>query len=311
MENYDNSISGPPFAGHFCHDVLVGHRKRGRNRAAGNNDLPLNDYFVYSSSNSEAPTGLSQAGKFYDMGNFQIASNGTQSATPAGELWVEHSWTMIRRKQSTPLGQELISAHWVEGPAATANAATTSFMGTSGGVLRTGSNWPGVCTKTTFTIPLVGYYLVAAGWTGTVTVAPTLTAGANLTGLMFLGDSVYPDLTTAASGLGMCMYLYNCTAAGTGTANTVTISGLTGLAAGTADVLIAQINGGITITKKTAIDTIMERLSAMEKRLLTTVREEPDSDFEEKSMSSSSSLSLDRSVHLSRDTVRTLLAAVK
>jgi len=40
MENYEASVSGPPFAGHFCHDVSVAHKTRGRNRSKGN-DLSL------------------------------------------------------------------------------------------------------------------------------------------------------------------------------------------------------------------------------------------------------------------------------
>lgn len=309
MENYDDSESGPPFAGHFCHDVLEVHKKRGRNRGTGASNMPLNDYFVFSSANSEAPTGLSQAGKWYDMGNFQIASNGTQSATPAGELWVEHSWTMIRRKQSTPLGQELLSAHWVESPAASAAAAGSAFLGTAGGILRTGSNWPGVATGSTFTLPVPGVFLIAGVFNGSVTVAPAYALGANVTALVVQTDNLNSLSTAVSGGTTVSVLTVTVGAAGTGAANTVTISGLTNLAAGKSDVFIAQMPGGIMLLKKSSVEGIEMRLREIEKRLLSRICEEPDSDFEEKSSSSSSSssLSLDRSVHLSRDAVRQLL----
>jgi len=146
LENYEGSVSGPPFAGHFVHDVSVAHKSRGRNRSKGD-ALALNQYFVFSSANIAAPTG--QAAKFYDMGQFQLCSNGAQAATPAGELWVEHEWTLIRRKQETPIGQQVLYAHVVEGPLASAAAAGSAFLGTTGGTLATGSTIPVVSTTST------------------------------------------------------------------------------------------------------------------------------------------------------------------
>jgi hypothetical protein len=311
MENYDNSISGPPFAGHFAHDVLVGHRKKGRNRAVGGNDLPLNDYFVFSSANAEAPTGLSQAGKFYDMGNFQVASNGTQAATPAGELWVEHSWTMIRRKQSTPLGQELTQGHIVSSAAGT--AATATILGTTGGVLRSGSNLTTVLTTTTFTLPNPGYYLVAMGLFGTLSSAsaPSLGVGSNITPLQVMNNNGSSASTATNTGGTQSAYLalLSVTASGTGAANTCTPA-CASYSAGNTDIFISQVSSGLT---KPPVVTVEQRLRDLEAMINRRYLVEPDSDFECKtplavSSSSSSSLSLDRSVHLSREAVRTLLA---
>jgi hypothetical protein len=35
MENYEGSVSGPPFAGHFVHDVQEVHKAKGRNKSGG------------------------------------------------------------------------------------------------------------------------------------------------------------------------------------------------------------------------------------------------------------------------------------
>jgi len=309
MENYDDSESGPPFSGHFMHDVLEVHKKRGRNRGSGG-AMPLNNYFVFSSANQEAPSGLSQIGKFYDLGNFQIASNGTQTASPAGELWVEHSWTMIRRKQETPLGQSLLGAHISESPVNTAAAAGSAFLGTSGGTVHSGSNLVVSPTGNTFLLPVVGNWLVAGFWAGSVTVVPTLTGGANIA-VLNTSDGVVNNGLFSVAGNATSGYLtFIVSASGTGAANTVTITGLTNLAAGHADIFIQQISSGLT---KPAALTIEQRFRALEDRFarLSSVAEVADSDFEEKtpasSCSSSSSLSLDRSLYLSRDAVRQLL----
>jgi len=83
LENYEHAISGPPFSGIIVHDVLEQHRRRFKGKAR---DLSLNNYYVYPSANSIAPT--TDQAKWYDMGNFQLACNGAQAGL-VGELWVE------------------------------------------------------------------------------------------------------------------------------------------------------------------------------------------------------------------------------
>lgn len=235
MENYYGSIKGPPYATKMVHDVIRAHR--GRKGSNGRKtDLSLNNYFVYSSGNSSAPS--NSTSKFYDIGLFQLAVANMVGSGIIGELYVEYSFTMIRPKQQTPLGQNLLTAHIVEGPAATAAASGSAFLGTTGGVLRGGSTLPVVSTKSTFTIPAAGNYLVAAQFDGAVTVIPTFTPGSNISGTSILADNSLYVVNAVSSNYALGVWIYTVSASGTGSANTVTISGLTNLASGYADILI-------------------------------------------------------------------------
>jgi len=249
LENYAHSETGAPFTGVFCHDVLE-HARR-RSKVSRNPELALKSYFVYSSGNASAPS--NSTSKFYDIGLFQLACNNTQSGV-LGELWVEYSFTMVNRKQQTPLGQNLLAAHIVESPAASAAAAGSDFLGTSGGVLRAGSTLPTVVGKATFTLPVQGVFLVAASWNVAVTIQPTITYGSNITALTYLADNSANENAAVQSGLTVYLAMVSVAAAGTGATNTATITGLTNLAAGTADIVIAQIPGGLLQPPRPASD---------------------------------------------------------
>jgi len=241
MENYEGSVNGPPFCGHFMHDVHTTHRARGLNKAKGN-DLALNQYFVYSSANQAAPA--ASTAKFYDMGNFQVSSSNTQAAT-MGELWVEHSWTMIRRKQQTPLGQNLLSAH--VSAAAAGTATTAAPLGTTGGLLRSGSTIPVVSTTNTFTLPSAGRFVVAVNYSGSISGAGSLGFGANITALTLLTNNTSAGVNSFnAGGIAWSLYIVDVSTAGTAAANTVTITGPT-MSGGNTDVLISQLNGGFNL----------------------------------------------------------------
>jgi len=313
LENYEGSVSGPPFAGHFVHDVSIAHKSRGRNRSKGD-ALALNQYFVFSSANIAAPTG--QAAKFYDMGQFQLVSNGAQAATPAGELWVEHEWTLIRRKQETPIGQQVLYAHVIEGPLASAAAAASKFLGTTGGTLVTGSTIPVVSTASTFTLPIAGTFVLTFSTVGSTTVVATFTPGGNITATpTILVDSSAAAANAVAAGTSVQVAVFTVSANGTGAANTITITGLTSLAAGKVDIFITQISGGALLalkskdTQKEAFAALCERFDELEKKLarsqtlsLTAVSE-PDTPCEEIKETDG----LDSSVHISKSTAEQLL----
>jgi len=239
MENYVGSVKGPPYAPVIMHDVMQGHKTRNSRRG----DFALNNYFVNPSGNSAAPSGSTS--KFYDLGLFQMATSGNAVTTEIGELYVTYSFTMIRPKQQTPLGQNLLQAHIVEFPSASASAST-SYLGTTGGVLRAGSTLQSVVGRTTFTLPVVGTFIVASQWNGSVTNPPTFALGSAITAYVILNDSTNGLVQSISSGTNTTsIAIYNVATAGTGTANTITIGSLTNLAAGTADILIAQISTGL------------------------------------------------------------------
>jgi len=244
MENYYGATKGPPYACVMVHDVIRSHRgRRGGGRDSRSGDLPLRDYYVYSSGNASAPS--NSTSKFYDIGQFQLAVANMVGTGIIGELYVEYSFTMIHPKQQTPLGQNLLAAHIVESPATTAAASGSAFLGTTGGVLRAGSTLPSVATKSTFTLPVAGVFLVAASWNVGVTVAPVISYGSSITGLAYLADNSAISNAAAQSGITAYLAMVSVASAGTGAANTATISVLTNLAAGTADIFIVQIPGGL------------------------------------------------------------------
>jgi len=245
MENYEGCVSGPPFSGHFCHDVEVAHRNRGRNRSKGD-ALALNQYFVYSSGNQEAPSG--QPGKFYDMGNFQIMENKCQASSPAGELWVEHSWTMIRRKQQTPINQAALQAHITELPKASATGAHP--LGTTGGSLAVGSTIPITFSDTQhFTIPIVGNFLQVSSWMGAnIAAIPSFVPGSNIS----YSQNIFQDDTGGnnsgfQSSASWDIRVATVIGAGTTSANYVGIGGNTSMTAATCDIFLVGISTGLML----------------------------------------------------------------
>jgi len=252
MENYYGRVKGPPYATIMTHDVLMAHRKKGKRNA----NLPLNQYFVYSSGNGSAPS--SSTSKFYDVGLFQLACSNMASSGVIGELYVEYSFTMIGPKQATPLGQNLLYAHVVESAAGTSAAATP--LGTTGGILRAGSTLPVVCTTTTFTLPVVGTYLVAVDFSGAVAAVATLTPGSAITSAANLEDNANNGgRFTFSSNRCTGLIIYTVASSGTGANNTVTIGGLTSMASGSADVVISQVSSGFTISKDASLDCSLEQ----------------------------------------------------
>lgn len=239
MENYEGSVNGPPYSVCLVHDVIVAGRKRNKR------DLALNDYFVYSSANVAAPS--TSTSKFYDIGLFQLAVANMVGSGVIGELWVEYSFTMIRPKQQTPLGVNALYAHVVEGAAGTAAAAGSAFLGTTGGLLRPGSTIPVVSTQSTFSLPLAGTFLVSTTWVGSVTVVPSFSPGSNISLVSVLHDNATADTQAVSSGVTCWIGVYSVAASGTAAANLLTISGLTNLSSGTADILISQVSAGITL----------------------------------------------------------------
>jgi len=317
MENYEGSVSGPPFAGHFMHDVQEVHKAKGRNRSGGA-QMALNQYFVYSSANQAAPA--NSTAKFYDLGLFQVATNGlavvATQAVPIGELWVEHEWTLIRRKQETPIGQQALYAHIVESPAASAAAAGSAFIGTSGGLLRAGSTIPCVSTSTTISMPVAGTFLCCFQASGSVTGGMTVSFGSNISGSLLLNDSANSNRNSVSSNVATYIGIHVVSGPGTGAANLMTIGGLTALAAGTFDCFIAQISGGATFTSRpslnqitSAFDALCERFDKLEQRLVTgsdslqkCIVSEPDTPFEEEK-----GPELESSVHISKSAAEQLM----
>jgi hypothetical protein len=146
-ENYEHSISGAPFSGIIEHDILGEHKKRFGTAKRGGNDLSLNNYFVNYAPNQLAP-GATPA-KFYDMGNLQVLVNGTQAGV-IGELWIEYSFTLIRRLQLPGAPQGGV-AHWYGPLPTTADNFASSVL--QPGYTLTGLNAPITAAANVITFP--------------------------------------------------------------------------------------------------------------------------------------------------------------
>jgi hypothetical protein len=220
----------------------------------------------------------------YAHGLMQIASVGLQGTSQViGRLFVGYE-SDFAICITPPPGVSALAAHITETQVTTASA--TYPLGNVKGVFAAGSNLTSVATSTTFTLPLTGLYLVTGNWVGSgVAAVPIMTAGANITRATnyFSDDSVaflssYNSAGTAASYI----TAYSVNTAGTGTANTVTISGLTSLVTATADIFITQLSPNILTSP--ALPPISNnhmalRLAALEKRF-SQVELKCDDDYE-------------------------------
>jgi len=268
MENYFNSDRGAPYC-EIVHDVLMGDHAL--------KDEPLKDYFVNSSANLIAPTSDTTNNKFYDLGNFQLGTQGTVDATSEiGELYVTYSFTMIRPKQQTPLGQNFLSSHYIGTTPTTANA----FAGTT---QRTGSNVNMTAATNTITFQTVGryvvQYLVTAATSVTIT-APTLVGCATVANLQTanLGNGFLAGNASAAASYTVMLDV-------TAVAATLVMNN-TVVAGSFWDLFVTQVSSGLalsTIKRSPAVEDLSSRLNRLElllqrsNRLPTNV----DSDFDD------------------------------
>jgi len=225
MESYEYSCSTVPFTG-MIHPVECDH-----------NANVLNDMYI---RNGNIPSGADI--RLYDLGNFQYAVQGMQSAYTCGELWV--SYDVLLSKPRIQPNSNYTFAHIVESPLASATAAAP--LGTTGGVLTTDSNLFGVSVSlsaptTSIIISIPGYYLLVDGWNGTG-IAGTYSfasRGANIID----GPAIFEGFSTHAinsftSTLSSGFNLIQVTAPGSSTANTITLTGPGSMASGHTDLVI-------------------------------------------------------------------------
>lgn len=176
----------------------------------------------------------------YDLGNFQLATVGMQSAYIIGELWVSYHVRLLKpRIDLTPTGT---FTHVSETAAASATAAAP--FGTTGGTVRVGGNVPGIVAGSTTTINFnnPGTYFLNWRWVGTGMAGnPGFTYGANMAAATqtIFNNSTQADAVTA-TGSTVLNYttVLNVHTTGTSTLNAITVVGPTSMAAGKLDLII-------------------------------------------------------------------------
>jgi len=210
--------------------------------------------------------------RFYDIGNFQIATVGQQASSNIGELWVSYHIRLFKPKVATPIGAQVLDAH------ATGTAATAAVPFANATVKGT-SNIPGFAvTNTTICLPVPGSWLVVMNWyTANNNMAgypnPVSSYGSNLTGDNLSAAGIAASSTGAywssfTSNQSLAMVMVNVSTAGTGAANLLTVVGPTSLTGGVWDVFATQLSSGLTsLIKKTPFEVLMEKVSLLEERL--------------------------------------------
>lgn len=176
--------------------------------------------------------------QFYDLGNLQIATQGMQvGVTTVGELWVTYHVRLLKPRMAIPVASTSKYAHFIEFGAGTAVPGLP--FGSVGGVRSASSNLDVKCGFNSFIIPDAGIYGIFIKWASAtpITAGPVLTPGANFTNYNVIHGSastagIYGSTSTFIQSFVIV------TTAGTGAANTITVSGLTGMTLGVCDMYI-------------------------------------------------------------------------
>jgi hypothetical protein len=331
LENYEHAVSGPPFSGILCHDVVAEHRKRFRGK---NRDLSINNYYCYPSANSIGPS--TDQAKWYDMGNFQLVINGCQAGI-IGELWVEYSFTMIRRKQpefpiggsaihlksyaddataASPLGLSpyttMSAASSGASVSGVAPGSTLSVINMAGDLSLYTGNTIGLnnATDTLLNLPNVSAtWFVYFAWYDAAGIAavPAIAASGGATSVAVIqgatgllgffnadgqSSSVSKVITTTA------------TATPTTASNLLTLSGNTSMTSGDLDIYIIRIPNALitSVLPPLGFDSLIQRLSLLEQSLHRSRSSTHNVECkEQKDTSGALSLSDDDTIHVEPD----------
>lgn len=184
--------------------------------------------------------------QLYDVGNFQVATQGMQSSYTAGELWVSYHVRFSKpRLDLTPVTG---SARFSSGPFDT--GSNLNPQGTAGWITSY-STLPGVLIPVApgvpgrgFTLQATGYYFVVICVSNTfagVTSPPSITFGSNIVATPNLFPQGISPATAFqgvnSSSVGMLLYYLQAVSSGTDAANFVTILG-----GGTVADAVVQVN---------------------------------------------------------------------
>lgn len=173
---------------------------------------------------------------FYDLGNFQIATQGMQNGvTTVGELWVSYHIRLVKPRMTIPVFSTQVFNHSVEGVAS--SATVINPFSAAGLVMANGSTLVVPSTNTSFYLTNAGSYSITIFWqnsSANITALATFTLGANLA-----YNNIMHGTGHACSPVGSSYMIAQLTITvntpGNGVNNQVVINGLTGLNAANVD----------------------------------------------------------------------------
>lgn len=191
--------------------------------------------------NSSLPSTADQ--RFYDLGNLQIASVGSQATATVGELWVSYHVRLSKPKLNPYTGGTTF-AHARESPNATATNGAP--LGTTPSVQY--NSVPGLSfpTNSTILVSTPGTYMLHMVSIGNTTAPLTLSYGTGISSSPNnIQDGTQNHNVNLSSGNGTNYIAYfTISAFGTGAANTITIGGLSSGSVNTTDVWVYPIPSG-------------------------------------------------------------------
>jgi len=245
---------------------------------------------MYIRTATSLPAGADQ--RFYDLGNFQIATTGMQAAVTIGELWVSYHVELIKPKLPAVIGASIPIYH-----ARPPGGGNFSLTTGSGGAIYPNGTWPVQIGSTmnlnassaggnTFSIQLFqqGNFLIyfTTNSVGNLCISSQWSAslGANISGYnLFVGgnntgsaQSISTPIVTGANLQQHNNYMSSVyvSANGTAAANVITFTD-NGLASGNStwafDIVVVQIPGLIALNKRGAsrmtADTFQRSLGSL------------------------------------------------
>ncbi len=165
--------------------------------------------------------------RLQDLGNFQIATIGSQAACDVGELWVTYHVRFFKPQFFAPTLSQPMTAR-ISTTSATASAPMNLALQIGTLPIQV-SSYGAFNTNTQFVLPYTGNYFIITAANGSVSGTNILTFGQNITavsgGMVVSGT----QFATVGGGTEASISTLKVTIAGTGAANVVTLPTYTGL----------------------------------------------------------------------------------
>jgi len=270
MENYEGNANGPPYQKIIRHVVNVEGRRMGQ-------VLPYRERYVRSGAvPSSSPQGGAGDPHAYDIGLFQLGTAGMPAANPIGELWVCYAIDLIKPKTQTPVGQNLLQAHFAGSTPTTANNLASA-------VARAGTTLQLVLGTNTITFPVPGAFNCQLYVSGAASSGGTSVSY----GTGCVGQTILINSSTSAvsntSGIGYLLwFVVNVTTPGA----VVTLGAATITSGVSVDLMASQISSGLTASYGSSAAAVgsrgpmLDRIARLE-RLLELAEIDDDVETEE------------------------------
>lgn len=218
MESYQFSVSTVPFVA-MTHPIECARRSN-----------VLDNLYVRT---GPAPAGTDQ--RFYDLGSFQFATQGMQSAYTVGELWVTYHVSLKKPridKTAIPPAEDFAFFHAQEGPST--SATTNSPFGTTGIVIKSSTTLTDIVASVAtpgkgVIVPTVGTYFAyfsCINASGVMSGAPSFTLGANMTIQNIFSGAAALSGASASNGVALAVF-FTVDLAGTTAANEFIVTNAT------------------------------------------------------------------------------------